>query len=135
MESVAGGEQLMQLAGHLRGRARQEWNLITRDQQLTLSEVTQALRSHLEPPARALAAQEFRHIYQRDSESVSDFIRRLERTFMLAYGQDAMSLETRETLLHGQLQEGLRHYLMRAPAVSGALTYKEMCMAANNEEK
>ena len=39
------GDQLMQLAGHLGGRARQEWNLITRDQQLTLSEVTQALRS------------------------------------------------------------------------------------------
>ena len=129
------GEQLMQLAGHLRGRARQEWNLITRDQQLTLSEVTQALRSRLEPPARALAAQEFRHTYQRDSESVSDVIRRLERTFMLAYGQDAMSLETRETLLHGQLQECLRHHLMRAPAVSGALTYKELCMAAKNEEK
>ena len=43
-----------------------------------------------------------------EDESVSDFIRRLERTFHAAYGRDPMSLETRETLLHGQLQDGLR---------------------------
>ena len=36
-----------------------------------------------------------------------------------------MSLETRETLFHGQLQEGLCHHLMKAPAVSGGLTSKE----------
>ena len=46
-----------------------------------------------------------------------------------------MSLETRQTLLHGQLQEGLRYNLMKAPAVSGAQTYPELCMAAKNEEK
>jgi len=43
---------------------------------------------------------------------------------MVAYGQDQMSLETRETLLHSQFQEGLRYSLMKAPAVSGAQTYK-----------
>ena len=46
-----------------------------------------------------------------------------------------MSLETTQTLLHGQLQEGLRYNLMKAPAVSGAQTYPELCIAAKNEEK
>lgn len=46
-----------------------------------------------------------------------------------------MSQETRDTLLHGQLQEGLKYELMRGPAVSGAQTYKELCLAAKNEEK
>ena len=46
-----------------------------------------------------------------------------------------MSAETRDTLLHGQLQEGLRYELMRSPAVSGAQNYKELCLAAKNEEK
>ena len=53
---------------------------------------------------------------------VADFIRRLERTFTIAYGQDGMSLETRQTLLHGQLQEGLQYNLMKAPAVSDTLS-------------
>ena len=46
-----------------------------------------------------------------------------------------MSAETRDTLLHGQLQEGLRDEIMRAPAVSGAPTYKELCLTSKNEEK
>ena len=57
---------------------------------------------------------------QEEKESASTFIRRLERTFQVAYGHDRMLSETRNTLLHGQLQEGLLHELMRAPAVSGA---------------
>lgn len=40
-----------------------------------------------------------------------------------------------DTLLHGQLQEWLRFELMRAPAVSGAQNYKELCSTARNEEK
>lgn len=46
-----------------------------------------------------------------------------------------MSSETRDTLLHGQLQKGLTYELMRAPAVSGAQTYRELCLAARNEEQ
>ena len=46
-----------------------------------------------------------------------------------------MSAETRDTLLHGQLQDGLKHELMRAAAVSGAQSYKGLCLAARNEEK
>ena len=40
-----------------------------------------------------------------------------------------------ETLLYGQMQEGLCLRLMRGPAVSGAGTYQELCIAARNEEK
>ena len=46
-----------------------------------------------------------------------------------------MSTETRDTLLHGQLQEGLKYDVMRAPSVSGAQGCKELCLAAKNEEK
>ena len=46
-----------------------------------------------------------------------------------------MSQETRDTLILGQCQDGLRYDLMKAPAVSGARSYKELCMAAKNKEK
>ena len=40
-----------------------------------------------------------------------------ERTFCLAYGHEKMLAETRDALLHGQLQEGLRQHLMEASAM------------------
>ena len=64
---------------------------------------------------------------------MADFVRRLEQQFMVAYGQDGMSIETRETLLYSQLQEGLHYDIMKAPAVSRAQTYKELCMAGKNK--
>ncbi len=82
-----------------------------------------------------MAAQDFRHLRQGESEPTADYIRRLERTYRVAYGRDSMSAETREALLHSQLQEGLRYELMEASAVSGAQTYRELCMASKNEEK
>lgn len=118
-------ETLIQLAGHLRGRALQE----------SLEEATTALHHRLDPSSRTLAAQDFRHASQREDEPVADFIRRLEQLFKLAYGRDGMSGETRGTLLHSQLQEGLRYEIMKAPAVSGSHGYKELCLAARNEEK
>ena len=84
---------------------------------------------------RSLATQDFRHATQREAESVSDFILRLEQTFRSAYGRDRLSSETRDTLLHGQLQEGLLYELMSAPAISGAQKNQELCLAARNEEK
>ena len=122
-------ETLIQLAGHLRGRALQEWGLLTAREKKSLEEVTAVMRSHLDPSSRALAAQDFRHASQQERESVADFIRRLEQLFKLAYGRDGMSDETRGTLLHGQLQEGLRYDIMTAPAVSGSHGYKELCVA------
>ncbi len=76
----------MQLAGHLRGRVLLEWNLLGEDEK-TFSVATQAVRTCLDPGSRALAAQDFRHMVQRNVEPVADFIRCLERAFRTAYGQ------------------------------------------------
>lgn len=113
-------ETLIQLAGHLRKRAFQEWNLLSSGNRQTLEAATTTLRDRLDPGSRAMAAQDFRHARQKETESASDFILRLERIFRSAYGRDNISSETRDTLLHGQLQEGLLYELMKAPAVSGA---------------
>ena len=102
-------ERLMQLAGHLHGRALQEWNLLSDGDKGSYADATQALHNRLDPGGRALAAQDFRHTVQGETELVADFIRRLEHTFQIAYGRDGMSTETRDALLHSQLQEGLRY--------------------------
>ena len=132
---VGGNEKLMQLAGHLRGRARQEWDLLSETEKGSYFQAVQALHGKLEPVNKALAAQDFCHICQGDNESVADFIRRMEHTFKVAYGRDSMSQETRNALLHGQLQDGLRYEIMKAPAVSGAQTYSRLCLASRNKEK
>ena len=128
-------ELLLQLAGHLCGRARQEWNLLGINVKKSYVEAIKALRLRLDPGSRTLAAQEFHHTSQGDNEKVAYFIGRLECTFNVAYGREGMSVETRDTLLHGQLQDALKHELMQAPAVSGAQMYQELCLAARNEEK
>ena len=128
-------ERMMQLAGHLKGRTLQEWNLLQPEERASFARVTEALHLRLDSGSKAVAAQDFRHTTHRDSEPAADFIRRLERTFRIAYGRDQMSSETRDTLLYGQMQEGLRIELMRGPAVSGARGYQELCIAAKNEEK
>ena len=58
----------------------------------------------------------------------------MERCFQVAYGRDNLSVETRETILFGQLQEGLRFNIVKSPSVSGSQSYKELCMAAKNED-
>ena len=40
-----------------------------------------------------------------------------------------------DTLLYGQLHEGLFYQLMEAPAVSGATSYTSLCLAVKNEEQ
>jgi len=128
-------ERLMQLAGHLRGRALQEWNLLTKEDRASYGLAVGALRERLDPGSQALAQQDFRHAIQAESECVADYIRRLERLFQIAYGRGGMKSETREALLHSQLQEGLKYSLMKSPAVSGAQTYKQLCLSAKQEEK
>ena len=128
-------ETLIQLAGYLRGRALQEWNLLPSQDKSTLERAKGALHNRLDSSSRVLAAQDFRHMSQRKGESVQDFIRRLEQMFKLAYGRDLISDDTREALLHSQLQEGLSYELMQAPAVSGSHGYSELCLAARNEER
>ncbi len=89
----------------------------------------------LDPGSKVVAAQDFRHASQREVESVGDFVRRLEKTFRVAYGNDSMLPDTRDALLFSQLQEGLRYSLMESPAVSGAISYQALCVAAKNEER
>ena len=55
----------------------------------------QALKTHLDPGAETLAAQDFCHARQHSAESVGEFIHRVERTFQVACGRDYMSSETR----------------------------------------
>lgn len=128
-------ELMMQFASHLCGRACQEWSLLSSSEKLLYKEAVKALKLRLDPGSCTLAAQEFRHTSQGDNKKVADFIRRLERTFNAAYGREGMSTETRDTLLHGQLQDALKHELMQAPSVSGAQTYPELSLAARNKEK
>ena len=57
-------EQLLQLAGHLQGKALQE-------RRSSLGHAVEALKSRLDPGSQALAVQEFRNLSQHDKESVS----------------------------------------------------------------
>ena len=66
---------------------------------------------------------------------MADFIHRLEHSFCVAYGQDGIASENaRDELLHGQLHEGLRYEIIKAPGVSGVDSYGSLCIAAKNEE-
>jgi len=57
-------DQLLQLAGHLRGRALQEWNLLDATEKTTFAKAIEAMRARLDPGSKTLAAQEFRHTIQ-----------------------------------------------------------------------
>ena len=126
---------LLQLAGHQKGRALQEWNLLSDKERETYRKATAALQGRLDPGSRIMAAQDFRHASQEENKKVCDFIRRMEQLFKIAYGHESISSETRSTLLYGQLQDGLKHQIMEAPAVSGATDYQALCLAAKTEEK
>ena len=93
------------------------------------------LQTRLDSGSRVVAAQDFRHLSQRVTEPVSYFIYQLEKTFRRAYGHEQMSEETRNTLLYGQLNEELKYSLIKSPAVSGALEYQQLCIAARNKER
>ena len=128
-------ETLIQLAGHLRGRAIEEWNLMDDSEKEDLEKAVDALKKRLDPNTTMLAAQDFRRATQRDGEPIASYIRRVEQVFRAAYGKAGMSSETRDTLLFNQMQEGLCYELMESPAVSGATGYKQLCLAARTEEK
>lgn len=128
-------EKLLQLAGHLKGKAIQEWNLMEEADKTSYNRATVALRGRVDQGSTKLAAQDFRHAAQKAKETVAEFIHRLEKVFRRAYGRDTMATETRDALLFGQLQEGLHLGIMQAPAVSGAQSYAELCVAAKNEQR
>ena len=128
-------ERLLQLAGHLRGKAAREYALLSTDDKQSFGSAVQALCTHLDPSSCALAAQDFCNALQYDKESVSDYITRLKRSFQIAYGREQLSAETKEAFLFSQLQAGLKLSIMESPAVSESLSYKPLCVAAKQEEK
>ena len=99
-------ETLIQLAGHMRGRALQEWNLFQQSEKESLDTAISSLQSRLDPCNRVLAAQDFRHASQHDREPVADYIHHLKQIFKVAYERKTISDKTRNALLHSQLQEG-----------------------------
>ena len=114
-------ESLMQFAGFLRGRALQEWSLMSQSEHRTYKPAITGLKTRLHPGNKTLATLDFRHITQKESKSVSDFIGRIEQTSRLAFGRDFISAETTDILLYGKLQDGLKIDLVsKAPAISGA---------------
>ena len=74
-------ELLMQLTGYLRGRALQEWKLLDSKDKTTYHSTVKTLRERLDHGNQSLAALDFRHASQRQSETVSDFLRRLEHNY------------------------------------------------------
>jgi len=128
-------DKLIQLVGHLRGKALQEWGLLSDSQKSTFATATAQMRNRLDPASKLMATQEFHHVIQEDTEQVNDFICRLEQPFRRAYGRDHFVAEMRDALLLGQLQAGLREAITTTPAVSGAGTYQELCAAVKNEER
>ena len=87
-------EKLIQLAGHLRGKALQEWSLLNTADTAGYREATSVLKERLDPTRKALAVQDFRHLSQGQQESVADFILHLEQTFRRAYGCNKVCKET-----------------------------------------
>ena len=71
-----------------------------------------------------MAAPDFHDISQREKETVAEFIKCLRHSFQLACGQDGIQPEMRNTLLHGQFEEGLKQNLIEATEVSGAMSHK-----------
>ena len=61
-------------------------------------------------------------------------MRRLEHTFQIAYGRDGTLPETWDALLYSQLQEGLSHRIMEAPAVSGTADYQALGLTGKNAQ-
>ena len=75
------------------------WNLLTSKNKTSFKEAADALRQRIDPQNKVIAATDFRHANQSESEPVADYVRRIERLFQLAYGRDSLSAETRDTML------------------------------------
>lgn len=66
---------------------------------------------------------------------MSSYITRMERAFQIAYGHEKLTTETRDAFLYSQLQAGLKLSLMESPVVYRSLSYKQLCVAAKQEEQ
>ena len=81
-------EKLLQLAGYLKKKALQEWNLLSGTQKSSFTVATEEMQNRLDLGSKALVAQDFRHTVQSPKESISDFICRLEQIFRRTYGKE-----------------------------------------------
>ena len=95
------------MAGHLKGKAQQEWSLLSTGIRHNYTLATAAIQDKLDPPRKAFPVQDFRHLAQVRQESFSDFILQIEQTFRRAYSYEKVGEETCLVLLLAQLQEGL----------------------------
>ena len=109
--------------------------MLSDEDRRSYTQAVSALRARLDPGSKTLAAQDFRHTVQGEAESVADFVRKLERSFRVAYGRDGIVSEARDALLYGQLHEGLKYEIIKAPGVSGVDSYSALHLAAKNEER
>ena len=57
-------EELLMQAGHLKGRALQEWKMLSEGQISSYDGAIQALRDKLNPGSKVLAGQDFQHTAQ-----------------------------------------------------------------------
>ena len=124
----------MQLPGYFKGRALQEWHLLSRTDQQSYPKAVDALCSRLDSINRTLAAKKFWHLLQQREESVAGYIRRLEKAYQVAYGKDSLPPGTRDDLLYTQMYNGLRYDVMHGSAMSRVQGYRELCVAARGEE-
>ena len=113
----------------------QEWNLLAEEDKRTVERAVEKVRAVLGPGSRVIAAQDFCHTLQEESENVSNYIRQLERAFRVAHGSDKWDPESRSIFLFTQMQDGFRQDLKKSPSISGTLSYSALCVAAKNEEK
>ena len=72
----------------------QEWNLLSTEDKQSYVRAKEVLQERLDAGNKTLAAHDCRHTCQQDGDSVTKFIRRLERIFQLAFGRDRMEQVT-----------------------------------------
>jgi len=75
-------EHLLQLAGHLRGQALQEWNLLDSHNIVTLDSTVTSLKARHDPGNKLVVSQDFHHLSQTEGEAVAKFISGLETLFI-----------------------------------------------------
>ena len=65
---------------------------------------------------------------------MADNVCRLEKAICIAFGSDKLGKGTKKNHVAWPIARGLAYGILRSPSVSGAMSYKELCMAAKNEE-
>lgn len=74
-------DKLHQLAGHLKGKALQEWMLVDQKEKSSYVAATTSLRTRLDTGGKILAVQDFCHFSQGDKEVVAELVLCLEHNF------------------------------------------------------